>query len=183
MVDFFNEGETIKNFDGTNIPKMKIINDSVYKVIEIDKSSVGKSGIPFMEPLIMEYARRMRLPAPLVTDMFVQDGQYIFATKLLDYVPGKKLLEIYPDRKEYLLHLAEQLRQQYESCGLVRKMDLKDMMFKVEDGNVKDIIPVDFERLKYNDKLNWKLIFQICEEWNIDLPQRYIDIGKNREKL
>ncbi|MBO4245925.1 MAG: hypothetical protein J5892_04265 [Bacilli bacterium] len=181
MVNIYNEGETIKCFDGTNIPKMKIINNSVYKVIETDKSSVGKSGIPFMEPIVMEYARRMGLPAPLVTDLFVQNGQYIFATKLLDYVSGKKLLETYPNIKEDLLQLAEQLRQKYENCGLVRKMDLKDMLFKIENGEIKDIIPVDFERLKYNEKLNWNLIFQICEEWNIDLPQQYIEIGKRNK--
>lgn len=178
MIDFINEGETIKFFDGTNHPKMKIINNNVYKVVETDKSSVGKSGIPFMEPIIMEYARRIGLPAPLVTDLFVQNGHYIFATKLLDYVPGKKLLETYPDLQEELLLLAEQLRLQYDSYGLVRKMDLKDMLFKFENGEVKDIVPVDFERIKYNENLDWNLIYQICEEWNIDLPEKYTGKGK-----
>lgn len=180
MLDFFNEGKTIKCFDGTNNPKMKIIDDNVYKVVETDKSSVGKSGIPFLEPIAMEYARRIGLPAPLVTDLLVQNGYYIFATKLLDYVPGKKLLEIYPALQEDLLLLAEQLRLQYENYGLVRKMDLKDMLFKFENNEIKDIVPVDFERLKFNENLNWDLIFQICNEWNIDLPQQYIDKGKSK---
>ncbi len=41
---------------------------------------------------------------------------------------------------------------------------------------------MDFERLKFNDKLKWDLVFQICSEWNIDLPEQYIGIGNSKQK-
>ena len=54
MVDFNVEGTVFKTFDNSDRPKIKIINGDVYKIIETDKGSVAKSGIPFMEPIIME---------------------------------------------------------------------------------------------------------------------------------
>ena len=67
-----------------------------------------------------------------------------------------------------------------DACGLVRKMDLKDMLFKIENGVIIDIVPVDFERLKFNENLNWDLVFKICEEWNINLPVQYLSKGNSK---
>ena len=53
------------------------------------------------------------------------------------------------------------------------------MLIKIENNQVIDIIPVDFERLKYNDNLDWNEIYQICSEWNIILPEQYIKVGKS----
>lgn len=179
MVDFFNEGITIKNFDGTNIPKIKIINNSVYKIVETDKSSVGKSGIPYMEAIVMEYAKRSGLPAPEVTDLLYQNNCYIFATKLLDgYVNAKDIIKMYPEKEEELSQIIEKMREEYYLYGLQRQMDLKDMLVKTQDGKIIDIVPVDFERLKYNDNLDWNLIYEICSEWNITLPEQYNNLGR-----
>ena len=181
MVNFFEEGRTIKCFDGTNIPKMKIINDSVYKIIETDKSSVGKSGIPYMEPIIIEYARRTGLPSPEVTDLLFQNDCYIFATRLLEgYVNAKDVIKKYPEMESKLLKITEALKETYASYGVERKMDLKDMLIKIQNNQVIDIIPVDFERIKYNDNFDWNVIYQICSEWNITLPEQYMNIGKTR---
>ena len=180
MVDFFKEGITIKNFDGTDIPKIKIINESVYKIVETDKSSVGKSGIPYLEAIVMEYARRKSLPSPEVTDLLFQNGCYIFATKLLgDYVNAAQEAKIHPEIESELIKVAEKLKALYSLYGLERQMDLKDMLIKIENNQVIDMIPVDFERLKYNDNLDWNEIYQICSEWNISLPEQYINVGKS----
>ncbi len=174
MVNFFEEGTTIKYFDGTNIPKMKIINDSVYKIVETDKSSVAVSGIPYMEALVMEYARRKGLPAPEVTDLLYQNDCYIFATRnLSDYVNGKSLVKKQPEKERELILLTEELKKMYASCGLERQMHLKDMLVKVKENQICDIVPVDFERIKYNENLDWNEIYQICSEWNITLPEQY----------
>ena len=179
MVDFFKEGITIKNFDGTNIPKMKIINDSVYKIVETDKSSVGESGIPYMEAIVMEYAKRSGLPAPEVTDLLFQNNCFIFATKLLaGYENAKDIIKKYPEKAHVLLDLTNKLREEYYLHGLQRQMDLKDMLVKMQGSEIIDIIPVDFERVKYNDNFDWSLIYQICSEWNITLPERYDNIGE-----
>lgn len=53
----------IKKFDNSNDVKVWIKNDVVYKKVETDKSSINVSGITFIEPLVMEYARRMGVPA------------------------------------------------------------------------------------------------------------------------
>ena len=181
MVDFFKEGITIKNFDGSDIPKMKIINNSVYKIVETDKSSVGKSGIPFMEAIVMEYAKRSGLPAPQVTDLLFQNGCYIFATRLLDgFVNAKDVIKVYPEKSEELLAITEKLRQEYSSYGIQRQMDLKDMLVKMQGDQIVGVVPVDFERVKYNDSLDWDLIYQICDEWDITLPEQYKNVGKPR---
>ena len=180
MVDFFNEGITIKNFDGTEIPKIKIINESVYKIVETDKSSVGKSGIPYMEALIIEYARRKGLPSPEVTDLLFQNGCYIFATKLLNgYVSAKEAIKKNPEKENEIIAMTEILKKKYALCGLERKMDLKDMLIKIENNQVIDMIPVDFERINYNDNLDWNVIYQICSDLSITLPERYINADKS----
>lgn len=180
MVDFFKEGITIKNFDGTDIPKIKIINESVYKIVETDKSSVGKSGIPFLEAIVMEYARRKSLPSPEVTDLLFQNGCYIFATKLLNgYVNAIEEIKKNPEIENEVIAMTEILKEKYSLCGLERQMDLKDMLIKIENNQVIDMIAVDFERLKYNDNLDWNEIYQICSEWNIILPEQYINVGKS----
>ena len=181
MVNFFEEGTTIKNFDGTNMPKMKIINGNVYKIVETDKSSVGKSGIPYMEAIVMEYAKRKGLPAPEVTDLLYQNDCYIFATRLLgDYVNAAQEAKIHPEIESELIKLTEKLKVLYSLNGLERQMHLKDMLIKVQNNQICDIIPVDFERIKYNDNLDWNEIYQICSEWDITLPEKYINVDKSR---
>ena len=54
------------------------------------------------------------------------------------------------------------------------------MLIKIQDNQVIEIIPVDFERIKYNDNFDWDVIYQICSEWNITLPEQYTNIGKTR---
>jgi hypothetical protein len=67
----------------------------------------------------------------------------------------------------------------YASCGLERQMHLKDMLVKVKENQICDIVPVDFERIKYNENLDWNEIYQICSEWGITLPDRYTNAGKS----
>ena len=177
MVDFNNEGTVLKTFDDSDRVKMKLVNGDVYKIIETDKSSVAKSGIPFMEPLIMEYARRKGLPAPKVTNIVEQDGEYMFATEYVPYKSGAELLRENPDMLEYLTNYSDFLKQIYSHMGIDREMHLKDVAFEMKDGKIEEAIPFDFERIKYNDNLDWNTIYQICDEWGIELPERYQNQG------
>lgn len=131
-----------------------------------------------MEAIAIEYARRVGLPAPIVTDILVQNGNYIFATKLLnDYFSGEDVLKQFPTLGNELIKYTNDLKVKYEEFGLVRKMDLKDMLVKLENGIITDIVPVDFGRLRFNENLNWNVIFNICDEWNIILPEKYRNLG------
>lgn len=88
----------IKKFDNSNDVKVWIKNDVVYKKVETDKSSINVSGITFIEPLVMEYARRMGVPAPQVVELF-QD-QKVFATKYINGINGNDLYKQSPDLQE-----------------------------------------------------------------------------------
>lgn len=49
-----------KKFDNSSEPKIKIIDNQFYKIIDTNKSSIEKSGIIFLEPMTMEYAKKKR---------------------------------------------------------------------------------------------------------------------------
>lgn len=173
MIDFNKQGTVLKNFDNTDIPKIKLIDDSIYKVVETNKSSISKTEFPYLEPLIMEYARRMDVPAPLVTNLLYSDGRYIFGTKYYPLPNGEEIIKANPELKKSLETKALELKLLYYRIGIERNMLLKDILFDIKDGIIVNAIPLDFERIKYNDNLEWDLIYQICEEWNLTLPDKY----------
>lgn len=163
---------------------MGIINESVYKIIEFDKSSVAKSVVIFMEAIATEYAKRCGLPAPQFTDLLFQNNSYIFATKLFDYKNAKDLAHNNTKLEEELKTCAEYLKQQYDSIDLVRQFDLKDMFMSLNsEGKIIEMVPVDFGRLKFNKNLNWNLIYQICNEWNITLPEQYQNMANSTKTI
>ena len=109
-----------------------------------------------------------------------QNDCYIFATRLLgDYVNAAQEAKIHPEIESELIQLTEKLKALYSLHGLERQMHLKDMLIKVQNNQICDIVPVDFERIKYNDNLDWNEIYQICSEWDITLPEKYINVGKS----
>ena len=75
---FKTEGVTVKYFDDTNIPKIKIIDGKWYKAIEQDKSSVSKSGLIFLEPLLMIYAAKKGLSSPKVLAIAEDNEKALF---------------------------------------------------------------------------------------------------------
>ena len=125
----------IKKFDNSDDVKVWIKNDVVYKKVEIDKSSINVSGITFIEPLVIEYARRMGVPAPQVVELF-QD-QKVFAKKYINGINGNDLYKQSPDLQERLIEVAKTLKEMYSQIGIDREMKLKDLLFAV---NGKDII-------------------------------------------
>lgn len=98
----------IKKFDNSNDVKVWIKNDVVYKKVETDKSSINVSRITFIEPLVMEYARRMGVPTPQVVELF-QD-QKVFATKYINGINGNDLYKQSPDLQEKLIEVAKTLK-------------------------------------------------------------------------
>lgn len=160
---------TLKYFDGTNIPKIKLIDNQVYKVIESDKSSIAKSGIIFLEPLAMEYVRRKGLPAPTVMGMEENENIAIFVTQKITGYNGNELLKLDPNLEGILREKALDLKTLYSNIGIDREMHLKDLIFDIKDGDILGAIPVDFERIKTNEKLDTQLLVQIANEMGIDL--------------
>ena len=160
--------KVIKKFDNSDEPKVWLQNGFVYKKIETDKSSIGKTGVTFLEPLIMEYARLKNVPSPEVVQIF--DDQKVFATKFIEGVNGHELYKKITT-KDRLLEYAESLRKIYFQIGIERKMDLKDLIFSLDNQDIIKCIPVDFERVKFNENLDWNLIFEIANKYGIDIPK------------
>ena len=51
------------------------------------------------------------------------------------------------------------------------------------EGKIIEMVPVDFGRLKFNKNLNWNLIYQICNEWNITLPEQYQNMANSTKTI
>ncbi len=164
---FKTEGVTVKYFDDTNIPKIKIIDGKWYKAIEQDKSSVSKSGLIFLEPLLMIYAAKKGLSSPKVLAIAEDNEKALFVTEEIKGINGKALLMSNPNYQARLENEAENLRKQYEDAGIVRQMKLKDLVFQIENGQIIGAIPTDFERVKYNSKMDWNEIKEIISDWHM----------------
>lgn len=162
----------IKKFDNSNDVKVWIKNDVVYKKVETDKSSINVSGITFIEPLVMEYARRMGVPTPQVVELF-QD-QKVFATKYINGINGNDLYKQSPDLQEKLIEVAKTLKEMYSQIGIDREMKLKDLLFSVNGKDIIGCIPVDFERIKYNNNLNWKILLEVADQFGININNAFI---------
>ena len=160
---FKTEGVTVKYFDDTNIPKIKIIDGKWYKAIEQDKSSVSKSGLIFLEPLLMIYAAKKGLSSPKVLAIAEDNEKALFVTEEIKGINGKALLMSNPNYQARLENEAENLRKQYEDAGIVRQMKLKDLVFQIENGQIIG----EFELVKYNSKMDWNEIKEIISDWHM----------------
>lgn len=165
---------TVKNFDNSSEPKIKIIDNQFYKIIETEKSSIGKSGIVFLEPMAMEYSKRMGVPAPTVVGVDRDDTLALFATEKVPGQDGLDFIEQNPELKEQVELKIEELKNRYLNIGIKRQFDLKDMMIDYKDGNLI-ITPLDFERVKYTPALNLTKIVEICNDWKIEVPKQVQD--------
>ena len=171
--------ETIaKTFDNSDQPKIKIIDNQFYKIIETNKSSIGKSGIVFLEPLAMEYSKRMGVPAPTVVGVDKDENMALFVTEKVSGQDGLDFIKQYPELKEIIEYQLERLKEAYLKIGIKRQFDLKDMMIDLQQGE-PIITPLDFERVKYNENINLNLVVEICRDWNIDVPPQVQNILNN----
>lgn len=166
------KAETIvKNFDNASEPKIKVINNQFYKVIETDKSSIGKSGIIFLEPIVMEYSKRMGVSAPIVVGIDEDDTLALFVTEKVSGQVGLDFVNQHPELKEKVKLKIETLKKDYLKIGIKRQFDLKDMMIDFQEGNL-NITPLDFERVKYTKDIDLNKIIEICNDWGIDVPKQ-----------
>ncbi|MBQ9024427.1 MAG: hypothetical protein IJ105_04320 [Bacilli bacterium] len=185
LIDIFlsSDASYTKNFDKSNIPKIKKIDNNYYKVIEKDKSSVGKSGITFLEPLIIEYSRRCGLPSPKVVGIEENKDISLFVTEAIDGISAYDYLRENPQSKEKIDSMCEKLRLDYEKYGIKRQMDLKDMMIQLNNNEVVNIIPLDFERVKNNDNINWDLLKQTAKDMKIDITDYINRINQQKPSI
>lgn len=51
--------------------------------------------------------------------------------------------------------------------------------------NIIECVPVDFERIKYNSNLNWKVLLDVAKQYGIDIPKELIpkDVEENDKQL
>lgn len=162
----------LKKFANSGDAKVWIKDGIVYKKIETDKSSINVSGITFMEPLAMEYARRMGVPAPQVIELFPE--QKVFSTSYINAINGSHLYKHSIDLQEKLIEAANTLKELYSQIGIDRDMHLKDLLFAVNGNDIVGCIPVDFERINYNDNLNWDVLLEVAEQLGIDINKDFI---------
>lgn len=167
-----NNIKILKRFANSDDAKVWIKDDVVYKKIETDKSSINVSGITFMEPLAMEYARRMGVPAPQVIELFPE--QKIFSTSYIDGINGASLYKQSTNLQEKITEAANTLKELYSQIGIDRDMHLKDLLFAVNGNNIVACIPVDFERINYNDNLNWDVLLEVADQLGIEINKDFI---------
>ena len=51
---------------------------------------------------------------------------------------------------------------------------IKDLLFTVNGKDIIGCIPVDFERIKYNNNLNWKIILEVADQFGININNAFI---------
>ena len=172
----------IKKFDDSDEIKIKKIGNYYYKIIEKDKSSVGKSGITFLEPLAMEYCRYCGLPAPKVVGLEEKENKALFVTEAIDGINAKEYVKNNPDAMRKIEEMCNKLKNLYNKYGIQRQMDLKDMILILEDNTIKRIIPVDFERIKYNKNINWDLVKEIADDMKINIS-KFLNTIDDRDEI
>lgn len=153
---YFRDSGVVKKNDNQGQVNVKEFEDiNVFaKTVDLEKSSVKVSNIALLEPIIMEYSKRKGLPSPEVVITFQEDEESkpVFYTIKIEGLPGS---DIEPDTENYniALSLAEKLKREYRSQGIIREMHLKDMIFQTDDkGEIVGVIPTDFERVKIDYK-------------------------------
>ena len=181
--EIFESGEAlyIKNFDDSDEAKIKLIGNYYFKKIEKNKSSIAKSEITFLEPLAMEYCKRCGLPAPNVIGIEEKADQALFVTERVEGINAYDYVEENPGTRREIEAMCERLRIFYQRCGVERKMDLKDMILVLENNSIKSIVPLDFERIKYNENINWDLVKEIAADLKIDLSEFFNKRDKGNE--
>ncbi len=137
----------------------------VGKLVNTQKQQVLKKANAFYEYEVIEKVRALGLPAAVPVLKAAQGGEYLFITERAPGFTSKQLKDLlredfYKKFEQSAKISISQLQKKFETAGVDRKWDWKDMIFDVdlETGNVRAVTPVDWEKtkideVKYNDTL------------------------------
>lgn len=50
----------------------------------------------------------------------------------------------------------------------------------IKDGNIVGCIPVDFEKIDYNDNLNWEVLLEVADQLDIEINKDLIPQNVNQ---
>lgn len=107
------------------------------------------------------------------------DSIALFVTEKCLGQDGLDFVRLHPELKVNIELELEKLKNSYLRIGLKRQFDLKDMMIELQEEKLI-ITPLDFERVKYNENIDLNKIVEICNDWNIDIPQQVQDMLDNK---
>lgn len=133
----------------------------VGKKINLEKSQIAKTENPFHEYEVMQIAKEFGLPAAEVIARVSRDNEYLMVMKrveglrwngegLQELIAGglteEEIQDLLGEAEEMMTSLAEV----YESIGVSRTWNHKDMIFHIDIHNKKllGITPTDWERTK-----------------------------------
>lgn len=133
----------------------------IAKRVNITKSEVRHSGDAFYEYHIMELAHEFNLPCVKPIGKVELDGKFLFLTEKAEGIKGfEKEMSSLKERgyssdeinsiQEQAQKMTEKLKERYDAVGIMRKWELKDMVFDIdfEMKTIKSVIPTDFEKTK-----------------------------------
>ena len=129
----------------------------IAKKVNIEKGMVRKLNDPFYEAEIMEAVLKAGLPAAKLIACVEQSGRFMIVMEkvgLISYWDMKKM-----NRGDFLRimwqarRMMAQLASRFRKAGFVRSWKLNDLLFKMENNLITEIIPVDWEKTKF-DKLH-----------------------------
>lgn len=179
--DFKNDkkGEVVKNFDNSTNVKIKKIDNKIYKLIEQNKSSVLQGNYVFLEPLLMKYvAQKSKIQTPKVLAIEKNDNSALFVTENVEGIAGGFIKENNAELLEQANALAEKMKTKLKEIGIERKVEIKDIIFKIENGKIVGATLLDFERVGCNENLDLKLIQSIAKEMGAPIEQKSLEIVK-----
>jgi hypothetical protein len=131
----------------------------VAKRVNVEKSEIGRASDPFYEFHVMEEVRKRGLPTVAPIAKIEQGDTHLVVMEQASGMRWSKdtseLLKVlgYTDVdiesiKEQTLRKMEQLKEQFEASGIIRKWKLADVLFEIdiEAKKVTGATPIDWER-------------------------------------
>lgn len=103
-----------------------------------------------------------------------------FSTKYIDGFNGSYLYKQSSDLQKEVIEVAKELKKLYSKIGIDRNMNLKDLLFVIKDGNIVGCIPVDFEKIDYNDNLDWEFLLEVADQLGIEINKDLIPQNVNQ---
>ncbi len=173
----YNEDGTVKE-DPTavkDLPNWENSNGEIIPVvgkrINTTKAKVGQSSDPFYEYKILELLEETGLPAPHPIAKAEQNDQYLFVMERVSGIRWQDRIKFLSEKgmslediekwEEKAKEKMRMLADVFEDFGIKRGWKEADMIFDIDEttGNIKKIIPTDWERTKidlytYNEKKN-----------------------------
>lgn len=133
----------------------------VGKKVNTDKAMIGKSGDPFYEYQVMDLALAKGLPTPKPVARSSRGNEHLI---VMERVPGIRWTDTdalhlsergyskddIETLKSQAMAMMEELKERFDTAGIIRNWKFKDMIFDldIENKKIRSITPTDWERTK-----------------------------------